>query len=66
MKSTMIRQSGYVNSMCQKSIRCMRIRDVNWEPLAFYTWRCACKKYKIDVKERQSGAPYFLYVMLRI
>jgi hypothetical protein len=33
------------------------IRDVNQEPLAFCTRHCACKKNKIDDKERQSGAP---------
>jgi hypothetical protein len=35
-------------------------------PLLFYTWCCACKKYKIDDKECQLGAPYFLYMMLRV
>jgi hypothetical protein len=41
------------------------IRDVNWEPLAFYTWHCTCIKYKNN-KGRQSGAPYFLYVVLHM
>jgi hypothetical protein len=27
------------------------IMDVNQEPLAFCTWHCVCKKYKIDDKD---------------
>jgi hypothetical protein len=57
MKSTMIRQSGSVNSACIKHIRCAEIRDVIRELLAFCTQRCTCKKHKIDVKGRQLGAP---------
>jgi hypothetical protein len=41
------------------------VRDVNQEPLTFCTWRCVCKKYKIDVKRCQSGAPCFLYALVR-
>jgi hypothetical protein len=59
MKSTMIRQSGSVNSVCIESIICLRIRDVNQELLAFCTRPCMCKKYKIDVKRRQSEALAF-------
>jgi hypothetical protein len=35
------------------------IRDLNREPLAFYTQHCTCKKHKIDDKGCQSGAPCF-------
>jgi hypothetical protein len=42
------------------------LRDVNREPLVFYMWRCACKNHKIDVKERQLGAPFFLYAVLHM
>jgi hypothetical protein len=59
MKSMMIRQSGLVNSACTKSIRGMRIRDVNREPFAFCMQCCAYKKHKIVVKGHQSGAPFF-------
>jgi hypothetical protein len=33
------------------------LRGVNQELLAFCTWHYTCKKHKIDVKGRQSGAP---------
>jgi hypothetical protein len=39
-------------------------RDVNQKALAFCMWHYACKNYKIDVKGCQSGAPYFLYVLI--
>jgi hypothetical protein len=35
------------------------VRNINREPLVFCMRRCTCKKYKIDVKGHQSGAPYF-------
>jgi hypothetical protein len=41
------------------------LRNINQEPLAFYMRRCACKKHKIDVKGRQSGATCFLYALVR-
>jgi hypothetical protein len=40
------------------------LRDINQKPLSFCMRRCVCKKYKIDVKGRQSGSPTFLYVAL--
>jgi hypothetical protein len=49
-----------------KSIRWMKIRDVNREPLTFCTRHCTYKKDKIDVKGHQSGASCFLYVVLRV
>jgi hypothetical protein len=42
------------------------IRGVNREPLAFCMRRYACKKYKIDDKGRELGAPCFLYMALRV
>jgi hypothetical protein len=27
------------------------LKDINWEPLAFYTGRYACKNHNINVKE---------------
>jgi hypothetical protein len=41
------------------------LKDVNQDHLAF-CMHCTCKKLKIDVKGRQSGAPCFLYVALRV
>jgi hypothetical protein len=41
-----------------KSIRQM-LRDNNWEPLAFCTWHCACKKHKTYDKGHQSIALAF-------
>jgi hypothetical protein len=35
------------------------LSGVNQEPLAFCMQHCAYKKHEIDVKECQSGAPYF-------
>jgi hypothetical protein len=43
-----------------KSIRIER--DIDLDPCAFCTRRCACKKYK-DRMRRRSGAPYFLYAL---
>jgi hypothetical protein len=63
MKSMMICQSRSADSTGTKGIM---LRDVNQEPLAFCTQRCVCKKHKIDVKRRQSGAPCFLYVVLHV
>jgi hypothetical protein len=40
------------------------LRDVNWEPLAFYIQRRAWKKHKIDVKGHQLGATCFLYTLV--
>jgi hypothetical protein len=40
------------------------LRDVNQEHLTFCMLRYTCKKYKIDVKGRQSGAPCFLYALV--
>jgi hypothetical protein len=38
------RQSGACNTARIKSTRidC----DIDWEPVAFCTWRCVCKKYE--------------------
>jgi hypothetical protein len=46
-----------------QSIRYM-LRDINWEPLTLCTWRYVYKKYKVDVKRRQSGVPSFLYMLV--
>jgi hypothetical protein len=40
------------------------IRDINREPLAFCMRCYGCKKHKIDVEGRQSGAPFFLYMLV--
>jgi hypothetical protein len=39
--------------------------DVNWESLAFSTWRYTCKKYKSRMG-RQSASPCFLYMTLHM
>jgi hypothetical protein len=59
------RQLGALAFLCGDAhVKSIRIgRDVDWEPLAFCTWHCACKKYK-DRTELQSRGLFFLLVLV--
>jgi hypothetical protein len=55
-------RSGASSTACLKSIRIEW--DVDQELLVLCMWCCTCKKYK-DRTGRRSGAPYFLYALVR-